>query len=290
MYPAPSDITFGDYGLPYRGQPSIVYRVPFTVATTPTTASSATYFGYGDPDGVDGNVRPPDPTITIDTPGSGASRLELVSDGGDMYRVRVSVDPNQSGAPPPAPAALAPSELEPDCDDDVVRRARRSACWRRSAATTSAIRASDEMTAANFADSMPVTAHVGADDAGHARDRSSSMACCPRPTTGSASARSTVVTTPASSRSRRSRRRRERSGSVDACFVATAAYGSLLANDVEMLRHVRDTMLRTNVLGELGVETYYTFGPALAGARRRERPTARERTVRLAAGGRRVED
>jgi hypothetical protein len=32
-----------------------------------------------------------------------------------------------------------------------------------------------------------------------------------------------------------------------------------------MLRHVRDTMLRTNVLGELGVETYYTFGPALAG-------------------------
>jgi len=55
------------------------------------------------------------------------------------------------------------------------------------------------------------------------------------------------------------------SGSVDACFIATAAYGSVLANDVEMLRHVRDTMLRTNVIGELGVETYYTFGPALAG-------------------------
>jgi hypothetical protein len=39
----------------------------------------------------------------------------------------------------------------------------------------------------------------------------------------------------------------------------------VLANEVEMLRHVRDTMLRTNVIGELGVETYYTFGPALAG-------------------------
>jgi hypothetical protein len=54
-------------------------------------------------------------------------------------------------------------------------------------------------------------------------------------------------------------------GEVDACFIATAAYGSLLANDVEMLRHVRDSYLRRNVLGELLVEAYYTFGPALAG-------------------------
>jgi hypothetical protein len=54
-------------------------------------------------------------------------------------------------------------------------------------------------------------------------------------------------------------------GYVDACFVATAAYGSLMANDVEMLRHFRDVLLRTNVLGELAVETYYTFGPPVAG-------------------------
>jgi len=55
------------------------------------------------------------------------------------------------------------------------------------------------------------------------------------------------------------------SGEVDACFVATAAYGSLMANDVELLRHFRDTWLQTNVVGELGVEAYYTFGPAIAG-------------------------
>ena len=55
------------------------------------------------------------------------------------------------------------------------------------------------------------------------------------------------------------------SGAVDACFVATAAYGSMMANDVEMLRHFRDSMLQTNALGELAVETYYTFGPAIAG-------------------------
>jgi hypothetical protein len=56
-----------------------------------------------------------------------------------------------------------------------------------------------------------------------------------------------------------------RTGEVDACFVATAAYGSIMANDVDLLRRFRDMTLRRSVLGELAVETYYTFGPALAG-------------------------
>jgi hypothetical protein len=54
-------------------------------------------------------------------------------------------------------------------------------------------------------------------------------------------------------------------GHVDACFVATAAYGSVMANDVELLRHARDSLLARSVLGELAIETYYTFGPAVAG-------------------------
>ena len=54
-------------------------------------------------------------------------------------------------------------------------------------------------------------------------------------------------------------------GEVDACFVATAAYGSIMANDVELLRRFRDLALRHSVLGELFVEGYYTFGPPVAG-------------------------
>jgi len=38
-----------------------------------------------------------------------------------------------------------------------------------------------------------------------------------------------------------------------------------LANDVEMLRRFRDMFLQSSVLGELAVEAYYTFGPAIAG-------------------------
>ena len=52
---------------------------------------------------------------------------------------------------------------------------------------------------------------------------------------------------------------------VDWCFVATAAYGSSLANDVTMLRQFRDAMLANTVLGQLAVETYYTFGPVVSG-------------------------
>ena len=40
-----------------------------------------------------------------------------------------------------------------------------------------------------------------------------------------------------------------------------------MANDVGMLRQFRDrAACRSNVLGELAVETYYTFGPAVAAA------------------------
>jgi hypothetical protein len=55
-------------------------------------------------------------------------------------------------------------------------------------------------------------------------------------------------------------------GEVGWCFVATAAYGSVMANDVEMLRRFRDSLLARTIVGELAIETYYTFGPAFAAA------------------------
>jgi hypothetical protein len=126
------------------------------------------------------------------------------------------------------------------------------------------VRATDEMTQDNFASSMPVTAKVTPEDPGHLQtfDLDGLL-----PETdywigiraydgchNGGDVAITKVTTAA-----------RVSGAVDACFVATAAYGSIMANDVETLRHFRDSLLRTNALGELGVEAYYTFGPAVAG-------------------------
>ena len=263
-YPPPDGLFWSEYGKPYRGQPSIVYRVPISIGTTTTTASTMTYEGYGDPTGADGNVRPPDSTITTDTPGSGAARLELVSDGSDMYRVRVEVSPSTTTQAPPAPAQLAPvaitasdismSFVAPGIGTQHVEVA----------GYEIRIRASDEMTADNFEDSMPVTAHVDPAVAGTMQGFDlpgllpetdywigiRAFDGCHN--TGDLAI--TKVTTTA-----------QISGVVDACFVATAAYGTLMANDVELLRHFRDSLLQRTALGELGVEVYYTFGPALAG-------------------------
>jgi hypothetical protein len=103
-YPPP-DMPFSDWGKPYRGQPSVVYAVPFTVGATASTGSTMAYAGYSD---LDGNLHAPDSTITTDTPGSGASRLELVADAAGMYRVRVTAIPEGDSIAPAAPAQLAP--------------------------------------------------------------------------------------------------------------------------------------------------------------------------------------
>ncbi len=48
------------------------------------------------------------------------------------------------------------------------------------------------------------------------------------------------------------------------CFIATAAYGSYMADEVRILRDFRDKWLIPNSMGRAFVEFYYTFSPSVA--------------------------
>jgi hypothetical protein len=266
-YPSPSsqEIPYSDYGVPYRGQPSVVYRVPFQIADVETVAMTDHYAGYGDPTGADGALRPPDATITSDLPNSGASRLLLTSRDGDLFRVRVTARPERDATPPGAPGAM------------VIADARAGAVTLEFAAPggdgqVGTVRGYEvrylagdtPITAANF-NTANVAVFTGAiAPAGQPQvltikdllpETEYSVAVRAYDDCHNISAITTASFTTAA----------RLPGEVDACFIATAAYGSLLANDVEMLRRFRDSMLSRTVLGQLAVETYYTFGPPVAG-------------------------
>jgi len=264
-FPSPVGISFAEYGEAYRGQPSVVYRIPFSISATGATVATTTdYIGYGDPTGLDGVVRPPDATITTDVAGSGAGRLQLLSDGGNTFRIRVAAQPQFDSEPPALPARVQlVSEASTSVqiafvapgDDGTIGNVKKYDIR---------FRVGSDIDASNFDTSTMVTANVVPAPPGMIQtftldnllpETSYSVGIRAIDDCHNASDVATLSFTTA-----------ERSvGDVEACFVATAAYGSLMAADVGMLRRFRDAMLRRSALGELAVEAYYTFGPAIAG-------------------------
>jgi len=263
LYPGPN-VSYKACGLPYRGQPSVVYKVPFKISETLDVKSTQTYVGYGHVNGENGDLNPPDATITTDTPGSGALRLQLVSDGADMYRLRVTAVKTPDFGPPGAPSELTMRDSKPTSatfdfveagDDGEV-----------GTVTKYEIRAmaNGVITEENFDQAIPVLASVTPVQPGRLAHIEVTGLLPETEYTIAVRAyddcyKSSPITVTQFVTAERE------VGTVDACFVATAAYGSLLANDVSMLRSFRDSTLSKSVIGELAVQTYYTFGPAMAG-------------------------
>jgi hypothetical protein len=258
----PMGISWSSFGKPYLGQPSVIYKVPFEITPGTTSALTDTFSGYSAIDGADGNIRPPDGSITTDTPGSGASRLQLMSDGNSMFRVRVAVRPNDSSNVPGTATNIEAAKIgtqkiqlaftAPGDGTNPV------------AGYDVRIKANGEITPDSFDGATKVGVVVTPVNPGQTQmleltgllpETEYSIAL--RAYDACRNYGDITVT--------KIRTADRIAGEVDACFIATAAYGSVMANDVEMLRHFRDSMLERSVLGELAVEAYYTFGPPVAG-------------------------
>lgn len=263
-YPAPVGIPWADYGTPSRGQPSVVYKVDFTLEGGATNATSLEYVGYGDPDGIDGNIRAPDMTITTDVSGSGASRLLLTSEGGDMFRVRLKAQPTDDNDPPASIGSFRAMEVQPDQAIITFTAPGDDSMTGKVAGYEVKIMAGTPMTEANFADARPPT-YTPIDPADPGIAQTLTVSDLLPKTNYYIGIRAydeclnygplqvLHVVTP-----------ERQSGKVDACFIATAAYGSMIESQVQLLRNFRDAALRSNVPGELFVESYYTFAPAVS--------------------------
>src|SRR5262249_28662994 len=110
-----------------------------------------------------------DNTIETSTPGSGASRMQLVSDGAAMYRIRVRAKAETDAVPPapvsaPAAGALTSSSASisfvASGDDGMTGKV---------AGYEIRVRVGDQMTAVNFKDSEALGVAVAPADPGTAQ-------------------------------------------------------------------------------------------------------------------------
>ncbi|WP_053238327.1 CFI-box-CTERM domain-containing protein [Sandaracinus amylolyticus] len=269
-------------GFPYRGQPSVVYAVSFRVGGGADRQQTAEPEGYGSLSGIGddaGEMHTMDGSISNDpesAPGSGADRLRLQE---GTWRLRVTVtgpEVCEENVAPEEIGSLEITQYEERRDahryaqlafevpgDDLgiaeyqVRVATHAIASEEdfqralpaNAASLDSValmvptnRATGETVEVDFGGLAPETHYWVAMRAVDACNVAGPIVVA-------------EYTTPP-----------VQFTTVSPCFVATAAYGSPLAEEIGALRRFRDRHLRTNAIGRALVAAYEAVGPTLAGA------------------------
>jgi hypothetical protein len=259
-------IELAGYGHDFLGQPSIVYAVPFTAGDQADVELVRDYYGYGDWDGATGEVNPADFTISS-VEGSGAGRLVTTTDEDGTWRVKVRALPSCTGSdvscePPRPPAMLEVTaqsatvvvSLQSDPNGPAPSR------------FDLRYREGDPISDANFATAIPSssmppppgmqgstveTLLTGLKPQSHYTVAARSVARC--------GAASPIVSAEVQTGA-------QTFVTLSGCFIATAAYGTPMAAELDLLRAFRDRVLLTNPAGRLAVAAYYALSPPVAHA------------------------
>lgn len=275
-------VELNGYGQDFLGQPSVVYSVPFTVGNSLDVETAAAYVGYGDWDGSTGTLHPADMTIT-DMPGTGAGRLLNVSDEAGAWRVKVSAEPSCNNITPvdggqpmpvtdagPTPqqcvAPLSPTHLVLTPHAASIDVSFASANMGSSTARFDVRYRDKPISDADFLTAIPssatppipgtpgstvTTSITGLESETPYYVAVRAIAAC-----DSASPIATTTTTTL----------KAQFAVLHGCFIATAAYGTPMAREIDVLRRLRDRHLLSNTLGRLAVATYYALSPPVANA------------------------
>ena len=259
-YPFYTDPMLPDYGLTSIGQPSVIWKVPVTIADGHATEYATSYSGYGSATGSDGDVRAPDMSITTGVEGSGAGRLVFQGDAAQQYQVRVIYTPDAVCAKPPPVTGLKATRVEwGEIELQFVDTSTESA-----QVTRYEVRYAQHKidSVADLSDSVPgptVLPNAPGETKTLLIDRlqqSTEYTIAVR-TFNSCQQASPLQTVTVTTATREFK-------TVDACFIATAAYGSLDESQVVTLRKFRDEALLTNPIGRKFVSLYYFISPSIA--------------------------
>jgi hypothetical protein len=272
------DTRLSGYGIEWLGQPSIVYKVEFDPLEVGLTATDA-YAGYGDLYGENGDVNPPDATIST-VNGSGADRLQLFTKNDETFRFGVYSHGEGSEPDPDDPwgectsrtlPAMTDVELEP-VDFDRVR-------------VHFTVPTLDDMTEVMAvrlyyrASEMPLTDETlgmavqqvpGMDDCGDDIRPGVTTWCEVDELFGATNYQIGIVYEDSCSNASNivadavTTPRQEFSVVEGFCFVATAAYGASWDAKVQAMRWFRGRFLETNGVGAGLVAFYYHASPGLA--------------------------
>jgi hypothetical protein len=305
-HPAAQDPMLREWGIPTNfGQPSVVYRVPFKLDRAQVDQQATDQIaGYGDWDGRSGTLHPPDSTIS-DGPGTGVGRLLSITQpttGGGTVRGRVHVVTELGGSMPPPPDAGdtdgpptpppdggtdAPAPVDtpstPGCADPLApgiavnlsnvdaEEAQitfvepTGAAWERVESYEIRRWNGTEQSSEAFAAGLPLP-EMGKSSPGAVRTvplanlksenqytvgvRARGECLQPQPAFASFTTRIRMFT------------------QLSGCFIATAAYGSPLASDVQTLRRLRDGVRDRSPLAAAAADVYARSSPPLADALR----------------------
>jgi hypothetical protein len=270
-----------DYGYPYRGQPSVVYCVDFEIgdgierkfSTQMAEGSSGRWDlespDYGQLRSMEGVSDDP-----IGAPGSGADRLLTMEDGS---RFGVVVKPSLTCSDDKPPSKVG--ELTVEQHPDAINAHR----WAR----VSFRAASDDHGIARYdvrVSTEPITDDTSFESAVRAKEASEEAAELRVPIDGEAGEVVRVEVGGLVEQTHYFVAVRALDGcaadgpfsveeiettarqftTVTPCFVATAAWGDPLAQQVFTLRGFRDRYLRSTAFGRALVSAYYDYGPRFA--------------------------